>query len=108
VFSETKIQEALHDINLKSSAEISPQLLSQGEKKRINIGRAFYKDKVPIILGDEIFSNLDKGNIELLSNNLKRYFDNGTFVFVCHDMVDFDFNRVLTVSNKTIIEEKIK
>jgi ABC-type multidrug transport system fused ATPase/permease subunit len=106
VFSEVKIQEALHDINLKNITDISPQLLSQGEKKRINIGRAFYKDKVPILLGDEIFANLDKGNIEFIINNLKEYFDNGTFIFVCHDAIDFNFNRALTVNNKTITEEK--
>lgn len=85
-------------LNISHCEEMDPFLLSQGEKQRVNIGRAFYryaKKKTGILFCDEIFSNLDQKNAEEIARSMKAYFQGCTIVFVAHQDINISFDRIL-------------
>lgn len=57
--------------------------LSQGQKQRILISRAIYKDS-EILLLDEATNSLDANNEKIIINNLNEYFKGKTVVVVAH------------------------
>lgn len=79
--------------------------LSLGEKQRVNIGRTLYRDDKLLILGDEIFSNIDKANASRILRNLKEEWKEKTVILIAHENIDFPFNRYLRIENGKIIEE---
>jgi ATP-binding cassette subfamily B protein len=104
-YREDAVQDILRLLLLERTVETAPQLLSQGEKQRINIGRALYKDGTALVLGDEIFSNVDKESITAIAKTIRDRFHDKTVVFVCHEPIDFPFNKIFSVRNKTVFQE---
>ena len=91
-------RKILQLLNISHCEEMDPFLLSQGEKQRVNIGRAFYryaKKKTGILFCDEIFSNLDQKNAEEIAQSMKAYFQGCTIVFVAHQDINISFDRIL-------------
>lgn len=57
--------------------------VSQGQKQRILIARAIYKNP-EILLFDEATNSLDSTNERIIMNNLQKYFKNKTVVIAAH------------------------
>jgi ABC-type multidrug transport system fused ATPase/permease subunit len=57
--------------------------LSMGEKQRISIIKALYKDS-PILIFDEITSSLDSVNEKMVIDEIKKIKENKTIIFVSH------------------------
>lgn len=97
-FNQELCNEILDTLNLSHIKNTDPTLLSQGEKQRLNIGRALYRQKdVCLVLGDEIFANIDDENVAMLTQLLQREFSDKTVIFVCHENIRFKFDRVFYV-----------
>lgn len=91
----------LATLNMGHIVDHPPQSLSQGEKQRLNIGRTLYKmhmaKDADIILGDEIFSNIDPQNKHLITDAFFTTFANKTVVLICHDDIPFQFDREVVI-----------
>jgi len=89
----------LDTLNMPHVSDYLPQNLSQGEKQRLNIGRTLYKyqhmKSADIILGDEIFSNVDSKNKEVIAAAFFKIFADKTVVLICHDDIPYEFDREL-------------
>jgi ATP-binding cassette subfamily B protein/subfamily B ATP-binding cassette protein MsbA len=59
------------------------QLLSGGEKQRLSIARAIFKD-APILIFDEATSNLDAKNEAIILETMKSFIKNKTIFIVAH------------------------
>ena len=85
--------------------------LSVGEKQRLGLARALYKDPELIIL-DEPTSSLDKKNEEEIINFLEKFKFGKTMIIISHNLNSLKFcNRIIKVklnqdSTRSIIEEK--
>ena len=80
-FSSERIQQ------LGVATNIS-QLCSGGEAQRIALLRAFFASKQSnIIILDEVTSNLDQANTQLVSKFIHKYNGNRTLLFATHDPV---------------------
>ena len=85
--------------------------LSIGEKQRLGLARALYKDPELIIL-DEPTSSLDKKNEEEIINFLEKFKFGKTMIIISHNLNSLKFcNRIIKVklnqdSTRSIIEEK--
>jgi len=62
--------------------------LSQGQKKRLLLARAVYKNPDFLFL-DELINDLDKDNQRIILNNIRSYFKDKTVVFFGHDLAAF-------------------
>lgn len=86
--------------------------LSIGEKQRLGLARALYKDPELIIL-DEPTSSLDKKNEEEIINFLEKFKFDKTMIIISHNLNSLKFcNRIIKVklnqdSTRSIIEEKL-
>jgi len=86
--------------------------LSIGEKQRLGLARALYKDPELIIL-DEPTSSLDKKNEEEIINFLEKFKFGKTMIIISHNLNSLKFcNRIIKVklnqdSTRSIIEEKL-
>ncbi len=103
-FSEEKCKKISAILNVERVTDNVPSSLSQGEKQRINIGRALYKNGVNVVLADEIFSNIDRDNTEFILQTFNEQFADKTVIMVCHDSYDYGFNKILMVGNNTVTE----
>ncbi|MGL4874459.1 MAG: ATP-binding cassette domain-containing protein [Clostridium sp.] len=102
-YNKKVCQKILHQLRIENIAKDNPQLYSEGEKQRLCIGRALYRGtQMPIILGDEIFANIDKDNKKNISKLLFTIFKNKTVIMVCHDNSYLNFNKKLIVDNGKI------
>ena len=97
-YNEETVLQVLQQLNIGHIIHTAPTLVSQGEKQRINIGRALYRaDSAAILVGDEIFSNVDKENAARIADALEQAFDGKTMIFVAHTDMPLKFDKVLTV-----------
>jgi ATP-binding cassette subfamily B protein len=91
---EYRIQEVAGIANIESFIESLPHQyqtkigsggvgLSTGQKQRLLIARALYKDP-DILLFDEATSALDAKNEKEITNNLSRVFQNKTVIIIAH------------------------
>ena len=79
--------------------------LSTGQKQRILIARAAYKNS-PYLFFDEATNSLDANNEKLIMENLNRLFDGKTVVVVAHRLSTVkNADNILVVDNGHIIEE---
>ena len=97
--NETNINKAkkalidcgLEDLLNKQSSDVKSLIgengikLSSGQKQRIALARAFYKNRKIIVL-DEPTSNLDKKTEELFMNNLINLSKDKILIFVSHNL----------------------
>lgn len=106
-YGETGVHcgDVLSKLRLGHIVDTQPKQLSEGEKQRLNIGRALYrKSGVAIVLGDEIFANIDRENAEQIATLLAEEFRGQTLILVCHEAVSFPFDRVLLVEDGKVRE----
>lgn len=83
---ESRIKEALEIVDLVKPLNISPHLLSFGEKHRLAIASVLVL-KPQVLVLDEPFSGLDyKRSLQLLLALRKFVKDGGTVVLVAHDL----------------------
>ena len=99
-FSDKKIQNFKIGENAKK--------LSAGQKQRLAIARALYKDP-KILLLDEITSSLDLKNEEKILRLLKKLKKNKTIIFISHKKNSLKFcNKVYKFKNGKLIRSKYK
>ncbi|MEG1427468.1 MAG: ABC transporter ATP-binding protein, partial [Oscillospiraceae bacterium] len=103
---EGRLTEVLEKLNLQGTVHTSPQSLSLGERQRINIGRAIYRNRGGILLCDEIFSAVDQENRQAVIRALVTDFQESTVIMVTHTKIDYPFSRVLRVENGKVREEE--
>jgi ATP-binding cassette subfamily B protein len=79
--------------------------ISQGQKQRILIARAVYKDP-QILLFDEATNALDANNEKTIMNNLRQFFHNKTVVIVAHRLSTIkDADKIVVMEHGKIVEE---
>ena len=99
--NRSEIDDIIGLLNLNKAKDIPVASMSQGEKQRLNISRSVYKlskAEVKYVLADEIFSNVDSDNKELIASRLSDIFMDKTVIMVCHDHVTYPFNKVLEIT----------
>ncbi len=80
-------------------------LLSGGEKQRLLIARAVYKNP-EILIMDEATNSLDANNEKEISDNLSRFFHNRTVVVVAHRLNTIrQADQVIVLNNGRIVEK---
>ncbi|MCB0348045.1 MAG: ABC transporter ATP-binding protein [Bdellovibrionales bacterium] len=80
-------------------------LLSGGEKQRISIARAFYKDS-PLLILDEATSALDSINEVEVQKGLDKLMDGRTAIVIAHRLSTIvSADRILVLKNGMIVEE---
>ncbi len=99
-----KCKELLKQFHMEYAAERKAVLLSEGEKQRVNIARAFFRrqKRAVFLLGDEIFSNIDPENADHIQKMIESTFANDTVIMVCHGETGFLWNKRIIVENGTI------
>lgn len=79
--------------------------LSGGEKQRILIARAIYKEPA-YLLFDEATSALDANNEKIIMNNLQKFYENRTVVIVAHRLSTVvNADNIIVLENGRIIEQ---
>ena len=58
--------------------------MSGGQKQRIGIARALYRD-TPLIIFDEATNALDEKTEDKIYQNIKKFYDNKTFICISHN-----------------------
>ncbi|WP_423130602.1 ATP-binding cassette domain-containing protein [Gaoshiqia sp. Z1-71] len=80
-------------------------LLSGGEKQRLLIARAVYKDPELLIM-DEATNSLDANNEAEISENLSRFFLNRTVIIVAHRLNTIkSADQIIVLNDGKIIEK---
>ncbi len=79
--------------------------MSQGQKQRLFIARALYKDP-PFFFFDEATNALDANNEKVISTNLKKYFEGRTAVIVAHRLSTVKSADLIVVLEEGRIVEK--
>ena len=81
------------------------QLLSGGEKQRLLIARAIYKNPKYLIF-DEATSSLDAENEKVITENLNHFYRNKTVIIVAHRFSTVkNADQILVMDNGNIVEK---
>ncbi|OJV80655.1 MAG: ABC transporter ATP-binding protein [Bacteroidia bacterium 44-10] len=111
-----KLDEAIKIANLEDFIESLPlgynteigvdgQGLSTGQKQRILIARAAYKN-APVVIFDEATNALDANNEKVIMNNLKGFFKGKTVIVVAHRLSTVkDADNIVVLNNSKIVEQ---
>jgi ATP-binding cassette subfamily B protein len=100
------IHEFIESLPLKYNTKIGQEGvgLSQGQKQRILIARAVYKDPA-YILFDEATNSLDASNEKIITQNLNRFFAGRTVVIVAHRLSTVkNADRIVVLEHGRIVE----
>lgn len=111
-----KLQHAIHVANCKEFIESLPLGLntkigaegngiSMGQKQRILIARAVYRDP-DFMFFDEATNSLDANNESVIIENLNSFFKGRTVVIVAHRLSTVKHADQIVVLNKGVISEK--
>lgn len=115
-YDRLKLEKVLKTVNLVREIESLPKGintmmgeigkgLSQGQKQRILIARALYKDPEYLFL-DEATNSLDSLNENIITKNLSDFFENKTVVIVAHRMSTIMKADTILVLNDGFLIEK--
>lgn len=100
---EQRAGRLLRALNLLPIRGLDPQRCSMGERQRLGIGRALYQgEQRPVLLGDEIFANVDSGNREAILKALEGFCAGKTVFLICHEPVDFPFTHRLHLGEDAV------
>jgi ATP-binding cassette subfamily B protein len=101
------IQEDIESLPLGYNTKIGKEGigLSQGQKQRILIARAVYKDPEFIFL-DEATNSLDANNEKAIMENLEQFFEGRTVVVVAHRLSTVKNADQIVVLDKGQVVEK--
>ncbi len=110
-----KLDNAIHNSNIKDFIDELPLGyntligaegigVSQGQKQRILIARAIYKNP-EFIFFDEATNALDASNEAVIVNNLERFFANRTVVVVAHRLSTVKHaNKIVVLDKGRVVE----
>lgn len=100
MYDKDKVYGILQKLNIENVAHIYPASASQGERQRINIARAIYKsDSACLVVGDEIFSNVDAQNAVESAQVLINSFKDCSAVFVAHTKMPIKFDKIIYIKD---------
>lgn len=100
------IHDFIMDLPLKYNTIIGQegQNLSQGQKQRILIARAVYKDP-DFIFFDEATNSLDANNEKIIVENLQNFYNGKTVIIVAHRLSTVkNADQIVVLDNGKIIE----
>ncbi|MDC7223844.1 MAG: ABC transporter ATP-binding protein [Spirochaetales bacterium] len=98
-----RTREIMETLSLGHRLENEPETYSRGEKQRLTVGRALYRSpQGPLIIGDEIFANIDRDNRDRITDLLAEAFKEKTVILVCHESNNFPFNKELHLNDGKI------
>lgn len=101
------IEEYIEGLPLKYNTQIGAdgQGLSQGQKQRVLIARAVYKNPSYIFL-DEATNALDANNERAIVNNLREFYRGRTVVIVAHRLSTVrDADQIVVIDEGKIVEK---
>jgi len=101
------IQEYIEGLPLRYNTKIGNdgQGLSQGQKQRILIARAIYRDPEYIFF-DEATNALDTNNERVIQENMKQFFTGKTVVIVAHRLSTVkDADQIVVLKQGQIVEK---
>ena len=106
---EYKIKELIKKLDLLPYINTKVSKLSGGQKQKVAIIRAILSDK-PIIIADEITSNLDAKSSKKVLKLLKEISKYKLIIIVTHKNYELEkyITRKITLQNGTIIKDEIK
>ena len=115
--NKDKILEVIKSVNLTPWVDVLPHgintmvgeygaKVSEGQRQRIGIARALYKNPKLLIL-DEVTSALDSKNEEQIMYNIHNNFDTKTILIISHKINTIKYcKKVYKLENKKLILEK--
>lgn len=81
-------------------------LVSGGEGQRVRLGRALLRGQVRLVILDEPFRGLDRGQRSRLLARSRQLWQSATLLCVTHDVAEtLSFDRVLVVEGGRIVED---
>ncbi|WP_281322205.1 peptidase domain-containing ABC transporter [Flavobacterium aestivum] len=110
-----KLLIAVHNANIKSFIEELPMKyetmigqegigISQGQKQRILIARAIYKNP-DYLFFDEATNSLDAENEKIIVNNIEKYFKGKTLLVVAHRLSTvINADQIIVLEKANIVE----
>lgn len=101
------IQEYVNTLPLRYTTKIGAEglQLSEGQKQRLLIARAVYKNPEYLFL-DESTNSLDANNERVIVDNLNQFFKNRTVVIIAHRLSTIkNADKIVVLENGKIIEE---
>ncbi|MEJ2879803.1 peptidase domain-containing ABC transporter [Pedobacter sp. GR22-6] len=113
---EVKLQTAIEVANLRDFIDEQPfglatkvgtagRGVSQGQRQRLMIARAVYKEPAFILL-DEATASLDANNEKIIIENLARFFQNKTVIVVAHRLSTVKHADNIVVLDKGVVVEQ--
>lgn len=91
---------------LQSKLGESGCLVSGGEGQRVRFGRSLLREKPSLVLLDEPFRGLDRGQRQSLLSRARELWRDATMLCVTHDLREtVSFDRVLVVDEGRIVED---
>lgn len=102
------IVNILKRLKIYKDKKIPIESYSMGEKQRINITRAMLKKNKEIILCDEIFSNLDTENRNIILEAFNEEFNKSTIIMINHEKIDYCFDRIIYLKNGKVEIKNLK
>lgn len=114
-YDQNKLYDALRQVNLLNDINVLPlgintmmgengRGLSEGQKQRLMIARALYKDPEFLFL-DEATNSLDSINENIIVNNLNNSFEGKTVVIIAHRLATIKkADNIVVMDNGHIVE----
>ncbi len=100
-----KALACLKEVGLMDFANQKAKDLSSGERQRLSFSRVLYEEK-PIVLLDEVTSNLDKVSSEILENCIHELSTHALVLFATHENSNLKNNATILHRKKGSIEGK--
>ena len=83
----------------------SGRALSQGQRQRILIARAIYKEPRFLFL-DEATNSLDSSNEKTITDNLAKFYDGRTAVVIAHRLSTVkNADQIIVIDKGTVVEK---
>ena len=101
------LEDFIDSLPLKYDTEIGSdgQGLSSGQKQRILIARAVYKN-APVLIFDEATNALDANNEKVIMENLKNFFKGKTVIIVAHRLSTVkEADNIVVLNDSKIVEQ---
>ena len=81
-------------------------LVSGGEGQRVRLGRGMFRRNARLVILDEPFRGLDRGQRRELLARTRDYWRDATLIFISHDVGDTQqFPRVLVIQHGRVVED---
>ena len=105
---DSRLDEFLETLNLKSKRKSLPNQLSGGQQQRVSIGRALMNAPA-VVLADEPTGNLDSRNsqeiVELLKHSNREY--GQTLIVITHDeSIALQADRIIAIEDGRIVRDE--